>query len=310
MTGLVTDVDLHLFGLTHSTVNDIDMLLVGPTGANLIVMSDVGGAGTFVFANNANITFDDSASSGAPSSGNMASGSYKPTNNSLGNPDAFPAPAPAPSVNSTLAAAFSGTAPNGTWSLYIVDDTTGDVGSISGGWSLTITTEEAAVATTTALVGAPNPSLTGNNVTFTATVRDGATPVTTGTVSFTEGTTTLAANVALNASGQAAFSTTTLAEGTHLITATYSGATGFLTSTGNVSQIVDRATTTPAQGEWCNTGSIAGPASAGPATPYPSRITVSGAGTATTLVTVQLGSVSHQVPVDFDILLVAPTVRT
>ena len=223
----------------------------------------------------------------------MASGSYKPTNNSLGNPDAFPAPAPAPSVNTTLAAAFSGTAPNGTWSLYIVDDTTGDVGSISGGWSLTITTEEAAVATTTALVSAPNPSLTGNNVTFTATVRDGATPVTTGTVTFTEGTTTLAANVALDASGQAAFTTTTLAEGTHLITATYSGATGFLTSTGNVTQIVDRPTTTPAQGQWCNTGSIAGPASAGAATPYPSRITVSGAGTATTLVTVQLGSVSH-----------------
>ena len=46
---------------------------------------------------------------------------------------------------------------------------------------------------------------------------------------------------------------------------------------------------------------------AGAATPYPSRITVSGAGTATTLVTVQLGSVSHQVPVDFDIMLVAPT---
>ena len=153
---------------------------------NLIVMSDVANAGGFGINSNTNITFDDSAASGVPASG-VISGTvtYKPTNASVGNPDSFPAPAPAPSVNTTLAA-FSGSNPNGTWSLYIVDDTTGDVGSITGGWSLTITTEEAAVATTTALTAAPNPSLTGNNVTFTATVRDGTTPVTTGTVSFTE----------------------------------------------------------------------------------------------------------------------------
>ena len=227
-------------------------------------MSDVANAGGSGISSNANITFDDSAASGVPRQ-RRTSPARSPTSRPTpraGDPDSFPAPAPAPSVNTTLAGAFSGIAPNGTWSLYIVDDTTGDVGSISGGWSLTITTEEAAVATTTALVAAPNPSLTGNNVTFTATVRDGVTPVTTGTVSFTEGTTTLAANVALNASGQATFTTTTLlAEGTHLITATYSGATGFLTSTGNVSQIVDTPTTTPAQGQWCNTGAITGPAS-------------------------------------------------
>ena len=151
-------------------------------------------------------------------------------------------------VRTTLAAAFSGTDPNGTWSLYIVDDATGDVGSISGGWSLTITTEEAAVATSTAVTSSPNPSLTGANVTFTATVTSGGSPVTTGTVTFTEGTTTLASNVALNAPGQATFSTTALAEGTHQITATYSGATGFLTSAGTVTQIVDTPTTTPARG--------------------------------------------------------------
>ena len=189
--------------------------------------------------------------------------------------------------------------PQWTWSLYIVDDATGDVGSISGGWSLD---DHHRRGRRGHHDGAgwrrPTPRSTGNNVTFTATVRDGVTPVTTGTVSFTDGARPRsAANVAVNASGQATFTTTTLAEGTHLITATYSGATGFLTSTGNVSQIVDTPTTTPAQGQWCNTGPITGPGvMAGAATPYPSRITVSGAGTATTLVTVQLGSVSHQVP--------------
>ena len=64
LTGLVTDVDLHLFGVTHSATGDIDMLLVGPGGHNLIVMSDVSTGGGWHNIN-ATITFDDSATSGA-----------------------------------------------------------------------------------------------------------------------------------------------------------------------------------------------------------------------------------------------------
>src|SRR5262249_59378885 len=63
----------------------------------------------------------------------ITSGTYRPVN--VGATDAFPAPAPTPSGAGTLQA-FAGTNPNGTWKLYVVDDQTGNAGSIAGGWSV------------------------------------------------------------------------------------------------------------------------------------------------------------------------------
>ena len=86
-------------------------------------------------------------------------------------------------------------------------------------------------------------------MTFTATVTVtngpslGAAP--TGTVTFTDGATTLGA-VVLDASGQATFTTSALAVGTHTVTATYGGATGLAGSDASVDQVVanaDSATT-------------------------------------------------------------------
>ena len=39
---------------------------------------------------------------------------------------------------------FNGTNPNGTWSLYAVDDLGGDIGGIAGGWGLTIKDDSSA----------------------------------------------------------------------------------------------------------------------------------------------------------------------
>jgi len=96
--------------------------------------------------------------------------------------------------------------------------------------------------TATALTSSPNPSNYGTSVTFRATVTStGGVPV--GTVTFTEGATVLASNVALNADGQAAFSTTTLAAGSHAITATFTGVTGWNGSNGGVTQTVNSVPT-------------------------------------------------------------------
>jgi hypothetical protein len=166
--------------------------------------------------------------------------------------------------------------------------------------------------TTTSVTSNSNPSITGNNVTFTATVTSGVNPVTLGTVTFTEGVTTLASNVALNASGQASFNTSALTEGSHIIKATYNGATGFSTSNGSLTQVVNNMTTVNGN-TFCNTGTITfndgetGGQLGKAATPYPSNIFVSGLAGTIQSITVDLKGGVHLKSRDIDLLLVAPT---
>ncbi len=128
----VTDVNVRLIGMNHTWPDDIDILLVGPEGQNLIIMSDVGGSADLV---NVDLTFDDAAAGLLPDESLIASGTYRPTN--IGGSDTFPAPAPAPSAATTLGT-FNGSNPNGNWSLYVVDDAAGDSGTITGGWCVQI----------------------------------------------------------------------------------------------------------------------------------------------------------------------------
>ncbi len=171
------------------------------------------------------------------------------------------------------------------------------------------------LTTLTTLTSSLNPSFTGNNVTFTATVTSGGNPVTLGTVTFSEGATVLAANVLLNASGQATFSTSALAEGSHPITATYNGATGFNTSNGSIVQVVNNMTVVNGN-SFCNEGSITladgdtGGNVGTPGTPYPSNIFVSGLSGTITSITVDVKGLMHGKASDIDLLLVAPTGET
>jgi hypothetical protein len=90
-------------------------------------------------------------------------------------------------------------------------------------------------SSTTTVSSSANPSVYGQVVTFTATVAavspGGGTA--TGTVTFTEGATTLAATVALNSSAKATFSISSLALGNHTISASYGGDGSFLSSSGS-----------------------------------------------------------------------------
>src|SRR6185436_18073099 len=228
LSGTISKVTVQVKSLNHARPDDIDLLLVSPNGAKFILMSDAGGT---VAASGATLTFDDSAASTLPDSGAVATGTYRPS--SYTSADTFPSPAPAgpyltPEVEGgdTLAA-FNGASGNGTWTLYVVDDivNAGQSNTIANGWCLTFVTSGDA-PTTTVLGSSVNPSFTGDPVVFTATVTSSSVTVTQGTVTFKEGATTLAGPIALNPSGQAKYTNSTFAEGTHTISAFYNGSPG------------------------------------------------------------------------------------
>lgn len=98
-------------------------------------------------------------------------------------------------------------------------------------------------STSTTLSSTLNPLIFGQPVTFTATITSSG--PSTGTVTFNDGS-TVVASVPL-ASGQASFSTSSLAAGSHSITATFSGDSRWNGSASSVlSQTVNKAATSTA----------------------------------------------------------------
>ncbi len=145
MMGPIIDVNVTINGLSHTFPDDIDILLVGPGGQKIILMSDAGASHNVT---NISMTFHDEAAS-SPSNGQfLVSGSFKPSDyHGNGGPiDVFPAPAPGGPYGSLLSI-FDGTAPNGNWSLFVFDDQGSDVGRVANGWSLDIATAVAEPST-------------------------------------------------------------------------------------------------------------------------------------------------------------------
>jgi uncharacterized repeat protein (TIGR01451 family) len=166
LAGLVGKVAVSLKGVTHGFPDDIDILLVSPSGQKVVLMSDTGGGHSIT---NLNLAFDDSASAGLPDTAQIGSGTYKPTDFEPG--DNFPPPAPVGAVSAFLSA-LNGSNPNGNWSLYVVDDATGDSGLISN-WSLSITTinpVSPAVNLVVTVTDFPDPVFVGAGLTYTITL--------------------------------------------------------------------------------------------------------------------------------------------
>ena len=147
--GPLVDVNVDLVNFSHSYPEDVNVLLVGPDGQNVLLMSDVGGG---VDSTNLNFTFDDSAAGYLPDGEvALASGIYLPTDyvDQFGD-DAFPAPAPADPYGSLLSS-FNSTDPAGDWNLYVYDDSNSDEGSVAGGWSLELSYQVPGVTLTDTL---------------------------------------------------------------------------------------------------------------------------------------------------------------
>jgi len=132
-----------LHGLTHTFPSDISMLLAGPQGQSAILMAQTGGQNRYSVTN-LTLTLDDDATTSLPIYTSLVSGTFQPIDGYLilGYPHFpydFPPPAPAGNSNSpALLGVFKNTDPNGVWNLFIVDDSSGDTGSIAGGWSLSV----------------------------------------------------------------------------------------------------------------------------------------------------------------------------
>jgi subtilisin-like proprotein convertase family protein len=150
LSGSVSDVNVTLTGLSHTFPDDMNVLLVGPEGQKTILMTDSGGGDP---VSGIDLTFDDDAASGAlPDEGPLSGGTYQPTRgtlhfNSCQVPTSFPATAPEGPYDSSLSVFNGTTNPNGTWQLYVIDDTPDFAGSITG-WSLDISTSADTTAPT------------------------------------------------------------------------------------------------------------------------------------------------------------------
>jgi hypothetical protein len=92
--------------------------------------------------------------------------------------------------------------------------------------------------TVTSVVSSNNPSLPGQAVTFTASV-SAAYDTPTGTVTFYDGSTELDTET-LDANGNATYTTSTLALGSHDIIAEYSGDSNFESSSGSLTQVISQ----------------------------------------------------------------------
>ena len=212
VTGFVSKATVTLNNFTHQFPNDVQIMLVGPAGQNLVLMSGTGGAYSVT---NAALTFDDAAIQSLPASslygvglsgfalGQIFPGTFKPTDDGQALP--FPSPAPASPSGSSLAT-FNGSNPDGPWTLYVFDNSPGDNGYIALGWSLNLVTISPVSAVSDLAVGLALPAsgvFIGHPVTLSGSITNSG-PANASNVTLSE---TLSSGLSLAGSSLGSYTT-------------------------------------------------------------------------------------------------------
>ena len=119
-------VDVNVFaGISHERPTDLELILVGPGGQQVVLMNGVGASGSPI--SEYNVTFDDSAEKVLAEGEDLVGTSIiRPA--SFGFLDAS-LPAPAPGSGTDLSV-FEGTNAGGTWQLFVHDDLAGNTGEL------------------------------------------------------------------------------------------------------------------------------------------------------------------------------------
>lgn len=133
----ISDIEVTLFGLTHSWVGDLVGTITSPSGTSAELFFRVGN-GNFGDSSNLNgdYTFGDSGSSWASAVGSVGGNGTVPVGTYQASTDG--------DGPISLAAAFTGESTLGDWTLNLSDNARFDTGSL-GGWGLNITSSVTAV---------------------------------------------------------------------------------------------------------------------------------------------------------------------
>lgn len=142
---VITDLDVALDGLSHTRVRDVDMFLEGPGRQKVWLISDACPSAQWT---DDDVVVDDEAPNAFPATigeSDQCSGPrYSATALESDSDNDFPSPAPSPpGATDTQLSAFDLTDPDGTWRLWIGDDSAGYEG-FADGYRLQMTTRSAA----------------------------------------------------------------------------------------------------------------------------------------------------------------------
>lgn len=181
LSGTVTRATVTLIDLDSSSPDDIDMVITGPNGQQVMLMSDACGEYPANLEDE-DWTFEDAAPTFVPNGGPCGPGqqvSFKPSNYLGSEPepdDLSPGGGPAPPYLNALSF-FDGASPDGAWNLYVIDDNAaGFLGFEIKAWALTLDVEPPPPAPMPAAAGAAaSPKATGKRAAALARCKKKAT---------------------------------------------------------------------------------------------------------------------------------------